>query len=443
MKRVALILIACVSAVAVAQPDPTAPPSGGGSAAGSAGSGGAPPPDIKDPWSDPPKQPDPPRPPDPPPPPAGSGSGSGSATGSGSGAGSGSSGSGPVIIKVPTDLNAPQVSAAASPTVVRLGAKFTLFVTATFNAGVEVNLREPLELGPAFEITRKLSEDKPTGDGRTVREWQIEVIAWELGDLLLPPVAVTYTNMGKADQVATNRAKVRVEGVLGDVVDDPKAMRANAPPTDLLARDWFWLYVAIGVVVAITALFAIVAIVRRRRRKIAYRMVGIVGTQLKFDSASDRALYRLKEIEKSGILDDDDTRKKGYAEMVEVIREYIGSRYRVATLDLTSSELIKKLAKLAPQGERDMIERWLERTDIVKYGGLAATKSDAAKTLDDARHLVISTTKVSQAPKDEPPPPPPDPEPHAGGPPKYDPKPKAGPDDDAKTTPFVKEEPAP
>jgi len=52
--------------------------------------------------------------------------------------------------------------------VARLGAHFTLYITATFGAGVEVNLREPMDLGPAFEIRRRLSEDRPSGDGRAV-----------------------------------------------------------------------------------------------------------------------------------------------------------------------------------------------------------------------------------------------------------------------------------
>ncbi|MBA2544285.1 MAG: hypothetical protein H0V17_31865, partial [Deltaproteobacteria bacterium] len=349
----------------------------------------------------------------------GSGAGTGSAAGSGSG-------SGPRIIQVPNDVSAPTVSAAASPTVVRLGNKFTVFITATFGAGVEVNLREPLELGSAFEVVRRLSEDKPTGDGRTQREWQLEVIAWELGDLTMPGIAVTYTTMGKANQVATNQVKLRVEGVLGDVVDDPKAMRADAPPTDLLARDWFWLYVAIGGAAGLTILIGLIAYLRARKRR-GFLVGGAIAVPRKFDSASDRALHKLMEIEESGILDRDDDRKKGYAQMVEVIREYVGSRH-VATRggDLTTSELMKKLDGSASREERVLIAGWLERCDIVKYGGFKASATDAKKTLEDARALVVTTSQMPanapaveakaeikpESPKPEPPSPePPSPEP--------------------------------
>ena len=65
---------------------------------------------------------------------------------------------------------------------------------------------------------------------------------------------------------------------------------------------------------------------------------------------SERALERLLAIERSGVLDRDDDRKGGYAEMVEVIREYLGARYRVATLDLTTRELLRRLERVAPAG---------------------------------------------------------------------------------------------
>jgi len=343
--------------------------------------------------------------------PAGSGSGSGSAaTGSGSG-----SGTGPRIIQLPTDANAPQVSAAASPTVVRLGGKLTLFVTATFGEGVEVNLREPLEFGPAFEVTRKLSEDKPSGDGRKTREWQIEVIVWELGDLVMPPVAVTYTAFGKADQVQTNTVKLRVEGVLGEVIDDPKAMRDHAPPNELISRDWFWLWVGIAAGGGLVVLIVVWTFLSNRRRRRTILVGGAIAAPRRFDSASEKALERLLVLEKSGMLERDDDRKQGFTTMVDIIREYIGSRYRVISSDQTSSELLRRWRPIAPAEEYELVEGWLEGCDIVKYGGLKATAGEAKQTLDDARALVVTTTQLQQAATAKPPPsptpPPPEPPP--------------------------------
>ena len=325
---------------------------------------------------------------------AGSGASSGSTTGSGSAAGSGA---GPTIIQLPTDVAAPEVNASAFPTAVRLGGRFTLVVTATFGAGVEVNLKEPFDLGPAFEVRRRVSEDRPRGDGKTTREWQIDVLAWELGDLRLSGITVTYTVNGAVGQIDTNAIRIRVDGVLGDQVDDPKALRDLQPPTALVTDDYFWLLVGGGAlwVVAVIWLYWYL----RGRRKARYTRLtgGVVARPRKMDMTSEKALAALLAIETSGVLADREQRREGYARMVEVIREYLGARYRVATLDLTSSELVRRLASVAPDEECRMVEAWLETCDLVKYGGLRTSTEDAKAVLDDARALVVTTSQPRPA----------------------------------------------
>jgi hypothetical protein len=313
------------------------------------------------------------------------GAGSGSGTGTGSGSAK--------TIEIPMDASAPVVNAAASPSSIMLGARFTLFVTAVYDAGVEVNLREPFDLGPELEVTRRVSDDHVRPDGKHERDWQIEVYAWELGDLQVPPVAVTFTVAGRAGQVQTGPVPLHVSGVLGDV-DDPKLMRADAPPVALTSRAWLWIWIGGSVLAAILVVVIAVWRARRRRRKVDELVAGASGhiPVRRIDTTGERALERLLEIERSGVLDVDDSRKRGYAEMVDVIRDYLGHRYRVATLDLTTAELVRALARVAPAGERTLVETWLERCDVVKYGGSRARVEDAMRVLADAKALVIATS---------------------------------------------------
>lgn len=314
-------------------------------------------------------------------------------------AGAGSAGAGSAqILQLPTDIAAPQVSAAASPTVVTLGGKFTVFVTATYGDGVEVNLREPIDLGEVFEVTRKLSSNKRVADGRTVREWQLEVIAWELGDLKMPGIAVTYSAFGRAGQVQTNAVRLKIIGVLGDAVDDPKAVRDHAPPTELMRRDWFWLWLGVAIAAASGIAVGLLVWVTRRGRRAVRLVAGAVAAPRRMDAPSARALEQLLAIERSGVLDRDDDRKAGYTEMVEVVRDYVAARYRISVADLTTRELLQRLAPAAPPAECELVETWLERGDIVKYGGLRATSADAQRTLDDARALIVTTTEAVAPP---------------------------------------------
>jgi hypothetical protein len=331
---------------------------------------------------------------------AGSGAGSGSASGSsaapGSDAGSGSSEG--QLLKIPLAAGAPEVNAAASPTVVNLGGHFTLFIRATFAPGVEVNLREPLDLGAAFEIRRRLSEDERADGGRTTREWQLDVTPWELGDVQLAPIAVTFTAFGHAGQVATNAVPLKIVGVLGELADDA-AMRGLAQPTGLTTRDWFWIWAATAAGAAVGVILAALWMHRRRNRRALRLVGGSIARPRRIDMTGARALERLLAIEQSGALDRDAERKAGYAEMVGVIREYLAARYHLATADITSAELLAELARLAPPAEVELVSDWLADCDPVKYGGQRATPAEAGKVLDDARALIVATTELRNAPR--------------------------------------------
>jgi hypothetical protein len=296
------------------------------------------------------------------------------------------------------DAAAPEVHAAASPTLVRLGGHFTLYITATFGPGVEVNLREPLALGAAFEVRRRLSDDRRRVDGRTTREWQLDVMPWELGELQVAPIAVTFTALGRAGQVQTNPVPMKIVGDLGDVVDDPKAMRGPARPVGLTARDWWWIWLASASAGAVGIAGIALWLYRRRRRTL--RLVGrAIARPARVDMTGERALERLLAIEHSGVLERDAERKIGYAEMVEVIREYLAQRYRIAVHDRSSSELIERLSAAAADGEVAVVESWLGSCDLVKYGGQRATAAEAGKVLDDARALIVTTSQSHPVPR--------------------------------------------
>jgi len=309
----------------------------------------------------------------------------------GSGSSAGSAGSA-VVIQLPPDVDAPEVSAAASPTELMLGARFTLFVTAVYGPGVEVNLPARVDLGDDFEVKKTSSEDHVRADGKRVREWQLDVIAWDLGDVRVPGVTVTFTVNGHGGQLVTNSVPLRVNGVLGEA-DDPKLMRANAPPAMLKSADWFWMWIGGGVFVAVVALVTFLWLRSRRRRKVQSLVGGLVPARRpRIDMTSERALERLLAVEQSGVLARDAERKAGYAEMVGVIRDYLGARFRFATTELTSSELMRGLRKRASEADATLVEQWLAHCDLVKYGGARATESEALAVLAGAREVVMKTT---------------------------------------------------
>jgi hypothetical protein len=57
---------------------------------------------------------------------------------------------------------------------------------------------------------------------------------------------------------------------------------------------------------------------------------------------------------------------------------------------------MRALVRVATSDDRDRVERWLERCDLVKYGGFRATRLDAGDVLADARALVITSSEPEE-----------------------------------------------
>jgi len=99
--------------------------------------------------------------------------------------------------------------------------------------------------------------------------------------------------------VATNTVPINVAGALGDMVDDAKLVRGNAPPTPLQSRDWFWVWVAGWTAVGLGAIIAFVIVRRRRRRRVRSLIGTLVASTPKprrLDMTSERALEQLLAI---------------------------------------------------------------------------------------------------------------------------------------------------
>jgi hypothetical protein len=310
---------------------------------------------------------------------------------------------GPTFIDPEDLLGAPHVTAAATPSEVELARRFVLVVTSTHEVGVTVNLPSRIDLGPAFEEQRRTSTDKQTPDGKLVREWQIEVIAWELGDLEVPPVQVTFIRGGKASAVMTNSVPVRVVGALGDLVESTQP-RDHAPPLALWKRTWIWAVVAATLLLLLiaAAIFWRVSRRRGRPRPSARYMAAVPLRRVRLGGPAEEALARLEAIDTSGMLARD--RKVAYTEMVDVMRVFLGRQFDASLDDATTGELRAWLAGAGLSASTRLeLSRWLDECDLVKFGGFTASIDEGRAHLGTARDLVVAIAAPSapSAPKEE------------------------------------------
>jgi hypothetical protein len=299
----------------------------------------------------------------------------------------------------PHDLyGEPEVNAAASPSEVQLGARVVLVVTAAYDEGLTVNLTQPLDLGPAFEERRRTSTDSVRADGKKVREWQIEVFAWDLGELQIPPVQVTFIRAGTAEAVMTNAIPIRVIGSLGDMVDTTQP-RDDAPPISLWRRTWLWIAIGGGVLLVLVVAIVTFVLSRRSRARIRYvipvpaRISGLFRRP-RLGGTAEEALARFEAIDTSGMLERD--RKLAYIEMIDVMQIFLGRQLGADLADKTTGELREWVRDAPIAGStREELGHWLHECELVKFGGLVPPVDAGRAQLVIAREVVIAIAMPS------------------------------------------------
>lgn len=293
---------------------------------------------------------------------------------------------GPLTFAAPAP-DAPDVRVVSSSDAVAIGQPFGLFVTVIHPRGMQVNLPASLGLGEVFEEVRRDNQSRQLADGRLAREFELSVMAWDVGDLEVPPIPVTYAHQGRVATTWGNPVPIRIISVIGD---GEESLRDIAPPVPVYERDWSRVYVAAGILAALLVglLFLLVRRSLRRRSGVRYRTGHAAAALL---DPHEQAMARLAALEQSGALDVED-REPVYVELSEIVRTYLGRRYGFSALDLTSSELVARLRQ-RPQAEPAVapVLELIERFDLVKYARGAAAREQAHDDLDRVRQIVITT----------------------------------------------------
>ncbi len=283
----------------------------------------------------------------------------------------------------PPDPAAPTVTARADRTDARVGDVIKLTVTAVGPRGTPVNLPSTIEL-PPFSLLDRKDAEKDLGDGRMQREFTLQVAAYEPGETAIPPVEVTY--LGTGGDVRTARTQAVPIKITSLLANEPEpALKDNAAPVRVLEDNFLPLYVASGLAAA--ALGGVVALWLRRR----LRARAAARPAPPPRPAHEIALERLDRLGAEGFAEGQDLRPFYFA-LSEIIRDYLGSRYRFDGLEMTTEELVDELRRRAPRalvmGE---VAGWLSVCDLVKFAKVAPLPMEARGALETAIRIVEST----------------------------------------------------
>lgn len=291
----------------------------------------------------------------------------------------------------------PQVSASLSADEVTLGDAVTLSILAVHPAELTVTLPSSLPLGAELTERDRSQQRRDNGDGTVTTEFRVEIVAYELGDVEVPPIPVSYLRGGAAHRVETQPLALHVASYIGDDQLGDAGLRPAAAPVTVLHRDWSLVWAGaflLGAALAALVTWGVLRWLRGRRRGPEPAVVAAAARS----APHEEALARLAELEASGALDADDL-APAYVRLSEVVRAYVGRRYGFGELDLTTDE-IHEAFRRRPELFGDVgaeVVAWLQDCDLVKFAAAAASPDDARQSLYWARKLVQRTTPVPVA----------------------------------------------
>jgi hypothetical protein len=279
----------------------------------------------------------------------------------------------------------------------RAGEIVTYRLQVTLDAGCELKVPENLKFAEGLEAVRDgvVLKRRDTG-GKTEFDLSIPFVVMRLGRIKIPEQTFEATGPGGTPlHVKTGRLKV-MTGTWYPNENDPHP-GDPVGPLPLIERNWvlIWSLVVLGIVgLAVLATFLVSSRLRRR----------VVPAGPPPRPADEVALEKLNALTAR------DLPKLGefnlfYTELSQLLREYLGGRWAFDSMDLTTTELMKRMERV--RLESFLLEKLgylLSDFDLVKFAKVVPTATRAVEDLERVRNLVLATRPlppVATAPQPE------------------------------------------
>ncbi len=274
---------------------------------------------------------------------------------------------------------------------VTLGTPFTIEILASYSSRKTLRWPVVLDLSPTLvELSRKSAA--LVEDGITRNRLEVQLVALDTGRLELASLAVELEDAeGSSVTIRSDAFSIEVHEVISS---QGQAVRPLAAPFAVIVRQAYWRWkLAIGGVLLVFLAIWIVA-GRSMGESQAVKPVAIVL------SPEDEAYAAFDKLEASGEMSLEIT--LAYLRMSEILRRYLGRRFEIPALDLTSTEIRSRLSNVENSYQwLGALEDWLRTSDLVKFANLPVSAEEAGVSLQAARVLVDRSKEIeNQRPRE-------------------------------------------
>lgn len=256
------------------------------------------------------------------------------------------------------------------------------------------------ELG-SFEIlglTRKGPVSGP--DGTSADTLVYTLTGYTPGAQAIPPFTVAC-NLPNGAMLSATADSIPI-AIISVIEDEAADIRDLKSPVEVPADTPWYVWAAIAAAAAIIALTAIYFYRRRQPRQPSETPTVAVAR-----SPYEIALEEFDRLDNAQLLAQGSV-KQHYTAVSDILRRYIGGRYGVMAMEVTTRELLAELDERQIRFEsRHDIARLLEVCDLVKFAKYIPDEEQQTHSIDDGRAIVEATKPeapppaVSEAPPAE------------------------------------------
>lgn len=264
-------------------------------------------------------------------------------------------------------------------------------VTVTYQKDVTVKSPGPGANLGGFEIREYSVSDPQEKKGWITQKYVYTISTFFTGEFEIAPLTIQYRLPTDTvfQNLSTSPIRIVVESVKPSMAGD---IRDIKPPVDIPKNWWlFFLRIGIGLLFC-GAVIGGIFLYRHWKGRRGILLAREAPLKPPHEIALE-ALDQLKNSDKKDI-------QSFFVELSEIIRRYIGGRYFVVAMEMTTTEVLEKLNQMGlPEDIYSLFETFFHKCDLVKFAKYVPSPDEIVEALETAYAIVQRTKIVIEMPE--------------------------------------------